>query len=137
MTRLSIVLDSLTRWKFAAFDPLCRTRYHPDHEAYSVPDSNQSREDFLNTARYLKIGSSLWVDRVFSNAVLSGMYNFHASASAYAQFWNDSFNTATSSIQLSHRQVWQAFVQESIRTVATTGGIDFEADLNIAIDEVS
>ena len=34
-------------------------------------------------------------------------------------------------------QVWQAFVQESIRTVATTAGTDFEADLNIAIDEVS
>ena len=77
------------------------------------------------------------MDRVFSNAVLSGMYNFHTSASAYAQFWNDSFNTATSSIQLSRRQVWQAFVQESIHTVATTAGTDFEADLNIAIDEVS
>ena len=116
---------------------ICHTRYHPDHEAYSVPDSNRPREVFLNTARYLKIGSSLWVDRVFSNAVLSGMYNFHASASAYAQFWNDSFNNAISSIQLSCRQVWQAFVQESIRTVATTAGTDFEADLNIAIDEVS
>jgi len=65
------------------------------------------------------------------------MYNFYASASAYAQFWNDSFNNAISSIQLSRRQVWQAFVQESICTVATTAGTDFEADLNIAIDEVS
>jgi len=40
---------------------VCKTRYHPDHEAYTTPNSNRAREVFINSAQYLKIGTSLWV----------------------------------------------------------------------------
>jgi len=116
---------------------VCKTRYHPDHEAYTTPNSNRAREVFINSARYLKIGTSLWVDRVFSGAILSGMYHFHASANAYTQFWNASFGNTTIPIKLGRKQIWQAFVQESIRTVGDLTKVDLEADLNIAIDDVS
>jgi len=112
----------------------CQTNYHPDHESYLPSNSTKRHEVFLNTAHYLKIGASLWVDRIFSNAVLSAMYNFHASASAYTQFWNDSFGT--SSCQVTRRQIWQAFVQESIRSVVDMSNLDFEAAENLAIDDV-
>ncbi len=48
---------------------------------------------YLNSALYLKVGQSLWVDRIFSTAVLNAMYSFHASSSAYVEFWNNSFGT--------------------------------------------
>ena len=115
----------------------CETIYHADHEVYKTPSSNTPQEVFLNNARYLKVGSNLWVDRIFSKGVLSGMYNFHASANAYMQYWNDSFGKTTSPLNLSRKQVWQSFVQESIRTTAEISNIDFEARQNIAIDEVS
>src|SRR5271156_2756298 len=34
----------------------------------------------------------------FSNSVLSGIYSFHASASAYTEYWNNSFGTAEVSL---------------------------------------
>jgi hypothetical protein len=70
--------------------PSCNTIYYADHESTKNPDDSISRF-YLNSARFLKIGQQLWVDRVFSNAVLNGMYSFHASSSAYAEFWNASF----------------------------------------------
>jgi len=112
----------------------CDTHYHADHESYTPPNSTNPHEVFLNSAYYLKIGTSLWVDRSFSNSLLSAMYNFHASASAYTQFWNDSFGTP--SCQVTRRQIWQAFVQESIRSIANMSNMDFEATQNLAIDDV-
>lgn len=110
----------------------CYTFYHPDHENYSVNGKNQ--EVFINSAQYLKIGANTWVDRVFSNAVFGGMYNFHASANAYMQYWNECFGT---SITLSQRQIWQAFTQESIRAIAEASGVDFEAEREMDIENVS
>jgi hypothetical protein len=71
---------------------------------------------YLNSAKYLKVGQTVWVDRTFANAVVNGTYNFHASASAFAEFWNASFwsTQSTKSRRVSHHQVWQAFVQESV-----------------------
>ena len=71
---------------------------------------------YLNTARYLKVAQSTWVDREFSNSVLNGVYSFHASAAAYTEYWNNSFGT--SEVNITHHQVWQAFVQESICTIS-------------------
>ena len=44
---------------------------------------------YINAAQYMKVGQTLWVDRIFSAAVLNGMYSFHASASAYTEYWNN------------------------------------------------
>lgn len=64
------------------------------------------------------------------------MYNFHASSNAYMQHWNDSYGQTTPSVKLSRKQVWQAFVQESIRSVASASKVNFEANQNSSIDHV-
>ncbi|CAA7271387.1 unnamed protein product [Cyclocybe aegerita] len=114
---------------------VCKTHYYPDHKDFPSPVYNQQREIHLNSARYLKIGQTLWVDRVFSKAVLSATYNFHASANAYTQFWNDSFGNVTTKVVLGRPQIWQAFVHESTRMVATALEEDFETDANAKVDE--
>jgi hypothetical protein len=93
--------------------PTCDTHYTADHERF-LDSANKItwKRLYTNNARYLKVGQNLWVDRSFSKAVLNGMFSFHASSQAYAQFWNNSFGTTTNTITLRH--VWQTFVQESI-----------------------
>ena len=65
--------------------PSCQITYFADHERVLQKDDRHTKV-YLNSAKYLKVGQSLWVNRVFSNAVLNGMYSFHASASAFAEF---------------------------------------------------
>ena len=93
----------------------------------------------MNSAKYVKVGQSIWVDRVFSNVLINAMYTFHASASGYKEFWNNSFGKMqpSSSFRLSHRQIWQAFVQESIHTVASVAKIELTVHDNLGIDEVT
>jgi hypothetical protein len=70
---------------------------------------------------------------------MNGMYSFHASAAAYTEFWNNSF-WATQNVRcqkLSRRQVWQAFIQESIRMVAAKSQLNLELRDGLAIDEVA
>ena len=66
----------------------CGAIYYSDHECFKDNYGSWTK-CYLNSARFLKIGQSTWVDRNFTHSVLSGMYNFHASASAYMQYWND------------------------------------------------
>jgi hypothetical protein len=112
----------------------CDAVYHPDHENYTS-ENGITQEVFINSARYLKIGASVWVDRVFSNAVLGGLYNFHASTNAYMLYWNQCFGNSTT--ELSRRQIWQAFAQESIRSIAEASDVDFEAKRELDIDDVN
>jgi hypothetical protein len=109
----------------------CKTIYHADHE-YSVHDKKEMKV-YLNSAKYLKVGQKVWVDRSFSKAVLNGMYNFHASTSAFMEFWNMSFTLSS----LSRRHVWQAFIQESIRHIAKELETELELPGNLPIDEVT
>ena len=60
------------------------------------------------------------------------MYNFHASASAYAEFWNSSFSST-----LSRCHVWQAFLQESIRVVASASGSSLILHDSLTANEVA
>jgi len=97
---------------------ICRTLYSADHEHLTenvTATETCCQKLYLNSATYLKIGQNLWVDRVFSNAVVNGMYSFHASAAAYMEYWNNSFGVLQQDklFKISHRQVWQAFVQET------------------------
>ena len=91
---------------------------------------------YLNSAKYLKVGQTLWVDRVFANAVVNGMYSFHASASAYTEFWNNSFKTGNPN-KISRWHIWQAFVQESIRSIAAISNINLQLQDGLAIDDVT
>ncbi|KIJ97350.1 hypothetical protein K443DRAFT_74110, partial [Laccaria amethystina LaAM-08-1] len=65
------------------------------------------------------------------------MYNFHASASAYMQFWNDCASVTDSNVQLTRRHIWQAFVQESIRTIASIKNENLELPEKLPIEEVA
>jgi len=93
------------------------------------------RRVYLNSAKYLKVGKSLWVDRLFSTSVINAMYNFHASASAYAEYWNNTFGTEQLLVTRCH--IWQAFVQQSVRTIAEECGFDVEFDNGLNIKEVT
>ena len=62
-------------------------------------------------------------------------YNFHASANAFMQYWNDQNSISDSNFQIMRRQVWQAFVQESIRTIASAKKTNLELKDNLTIEE--
>jgi hypothetical protein len=122
--------------------PKCSTLYSADHERMlKNAATNECSCLYLNSALYLKVGQSLWVDRIFSAAVVNGMYSFHASSSAYFEYWNNSFGLTDPKnlYQITRRQVWQSFVQESLRTIASSvdPNNNLELDNNLSIDEVT
>jgi CxC5 like cysteine cluster associated with KDZ transposases len=65
--------------------PSCQTAYLADQEQ-ALQVGNRHTRVYLNSAKYLKVGQSLWVDRVFSSAVVNEMYSFYSSASAFTEF---------------------------------------------------
>ena len=101
----------------------CETIYYADHERTPAANDTEAMRFFLNSAHYLKIGQKLWVNRVFSVAVLNAMYDLHASASGWMKFFNDTYGHKD--FKLSQCHIWNAFVQESIREISVTSGIDF------------
>ena len=121
--------------------PKCSTLYSADHERV-LQNTNTTNKEYtsvyLNSALYLKVGQSLWVDRKFSTAVLNGMYSFHASSSAYVEFWNNSFGNIDikNRYQITRWQVWQSFVQESVQTIAASvdpnNNLELDDKLNIS-----
>ena len=124
--------------------PQCKTIYYADHESSESIDQDGGGNDggtkvYLNNAKYLKVGQSVWVDRVFSGGVINGIYHFHASSSAFAEFWNATFwsSQKTESRKISRRQIWHTFVQESMRTVAKSSGVTLEMENGIPIEEVT
>ena len=117
--------------------PRCETLYAADHERFQDTSTiqNNLKRVYLNSAKYLKVGKSLWVDRLFSTSVINAMYNFHASASAYTEYWNNTFGTEQ--FLVTRRHIWQAFVQQSVRTIAEECGFDVEFDDGLNIKEVT
>ena len=118
----------------------CDTMYYADHER--APIENREKKIsriYLNTARYLKVGQNTWVDWSFSHAVVSGVYHFHASVASYAEYWNDGIwkHQSEGVGKLSRRQIWQTFVQESIRSIASSSGVDLELEDGIALDQIT
>ena len=110
----------------------CKTIYHADHE-YSVHDKMPMKY-YLNSAKYLKVGQKVWVDRTFSKAVINGMYNFHASTSAFVEYWNMSFELSE---MITRRHIWQAFIQESVRRIAEASGQVLELPASMGINKVT
>ena len=66
---------------------------------------------------------------------MNGMFSLHASSQAFTQFWNNSYGSNTTTI--TPQQVWQAFTQESIRTIANKSSHSFELIDNLPISEVT
>jgi CxC5 like cysteine cluster associated with KDZ transposases/CxC6 like cysteine cluster associated with KDZ transposases len=118
--------------------PKCKTSYSADYERPCKAE-NTWMKIYLNSAKFLKVGKNIWVDRVFSSAVLNATYNFHASSTAYAEFWNASFwsTQKTLSKKVSRRQVWQAFIQESVRRVASVSDFNLEVPDKLSINELA
>ena len=116
----------------------CDAKYYADHEGVNQASGRRNRI-YLNSAKYIKIGQRVWVDRSFSNAVVNGMYSFHASAAAYTDYWNNTFGQVDldHSIKLDRRHIWQAFVQESVRSIATDQDVYLELNENLPIYEVT
>ena len=117
--------------------PGCDTLYSADHERFwhKFGDSKQPKRVYLNSAKYLKLGTDLWVDRLFASSVINAMYSFHASASAYAQYWNITFGTKSTVLTRAH--MWQAFVQDSLCTIAAESKINLELNDPLNITEVT
>ena len=90
---------------------------------------------FLNSANYLKVGQKLWVDHEFSSAVLNAMYDLHASASGWTNFFNDTYSNE--GFEVSRRHIWAAFIKESIWQVSDVSEIDFSIQNISSIDEVT
>lgn len=113
----------------------CLTIYQADHERVIEKD-NPTTRIYVNSAKYLKIGQNTWGDRTFSSAIVNGMYSFHASASAYTEFWNNSYGiNGKHMTKITRRQVWQAFIQESIRTIGYESKINLQIQNGLSISE--
>ena len=121
----------------------CHTLYSAHLQSFKDHPQDKTNHDrtgvLSNSARYLQIGRNLWVDRNFSNAVVKSMYNFHASANTYCDYWNSTFGSSNPAdrLKLGRKQVWQAFVQESIWTVASSDDVDFETPAKLSIDDLT
>ena len=106
-----------------------------EHFLHKFHGAQQPKRVYLNSAKYLKLGTDLWVDRLFASSVINAMYSFHASASAYAQYWNITFGTKSTVLTRAH--MWQAFVQDSLRTIAAESKINIELNNPLNITEVT
>lgn len=86
--------------------PTCETTYFADHERFKTNVTLWNKV-YINSAKYIKIGQSIWVDRIFSKAILNSIYSFHASVSAFAEYWNNTYGLVTSSqsTNITRRQV--------------------------------
>ena len=84
--------------------PNCETLYAAAYERFEDTSTveNTFKRVYINSAKYLKMGQSIWVDRGFALAAVNPMYNFHASASAFAEYWNNTYGTKEISITHAH-----------------------------------
>ena len=116
----------------------CETLYYADYESLDRNTDNPQRV-YLNSAKYLKVGHSVWVNRVISSTVVNAMYSFHASAAAYTEFWNNIYaclNPESTSL-ISHWIIWQAFVQESVRDISLASQQHLTLSDKLSINEVT
>jgi len=116
----------------------CNARYHADNKDI-IQASEKRSKLYLNSAKYLKIGQNIWVDWIFSNTVVNAMHSFHASAAAFTKYWNNIFGQIDleCSAKLYCPHIWQAFIQESIWTIAANQDIYLELNEDLPNDEVT
>ena len=50
-------------------------------------------------------------------------------------FWNDCTSVTDSKVKVTRRQIWHAFVQESIRTIASVNNENLELPEKLPIEE--
>ncbi|KAF9497950.1 hypothetical protein BDN71DRAFT_1504370, partial [Pleurotus eryngii] len=97
--------------------PKCSTMFWADHKSFT--DNSRQLALYLPNTKYLKVGTQVWVDHIVSKAIVNANYSFHASTAAITEFWNYLFvQPSGASFTLTCRQVWKAFVLESIHLLA-------------------
>lgn len=114
----------------------CHTTYLADHDRVKNTSTNEYDRRHLNGARFLKIGRELWADRTFTNSILCATYSFHASTSAFMDFWNESVGR-DAGINISHRQVWHAYILETMHMIAGDQGVDLLLPDHYNIEQVT
>ncbi|KAL0948135.1 hypothetical protein HGRIS_010756 [Hohenbuehelia grisea] len=116
----------------------CDTIFYADHDSAVKPDDHLKRtRTYYNSAVYLKVGQKLWVDRQFSKSVVNAVYSFHASTAAITSYWNESFEIPGNTFIASRRQIWQAFVQETVCQVASSSNMELALDDGLPINDVT
>ncbi|KAF9486647.1 hypothetical protein BDN71DRAFT_1564217 [Pleurotus eryngii] len=114
--------------------PKCSTMFWADHESFI--DNNRQLTLYLPNAKYLKVRKQVWVDHIVSKAIVNANYSFHASTAAITEFWNYSFvQPSGASFTLTCRQVWKAFVVESIHLAGFSNSTMIFMD-NLKISEL-
>lgn len=108
----------------------CKVTYTADSE------HDTQSECYVNSAKYLKLGAITWADRIFCAGVVNGMYSFHASTGAYMDYWNNTYTSHTSNT-LSQQHIWQAFVQQSIRMIASDTHSSLVVENNISVERLT
>lgn len=114
----------------------CNTTYYADHDRAWNNTEQRYDQYLLNSAVYLKLGQSTWADRTFTNSVVNATYSFHASPSAFADYWNESHGRQASA-KLTRRHIWQAFIAETVRMVAQDDGTNLSVPSNSNIDDIT
>ena len=109
--------DLVKAWVLHGHCDRCKTSYYADHTRFRESDTDEWQRSILSSARFVKLGQSTWADRAFTTSVLNATYSFHASTSAFAEFWSTSFGDQANTT-VTRRHVWQAFISESIAMVA-------------------
>lgn len=127
--------DSVTAYVLHGDCTQCHTTYYADHTRFRTTDEGDWQRAMLNSSRFVKLGQSTWADRTFTNSVLNATYSFHASTSAYAQYWTSSFGQDTG-VSITRPHIWQAFVAETIFMLAQDLKIDLVVPDNVDIDTV-
>ncbi|TEB26985.1 hypothetical protein FA13DRAFT_1635316 [Coprinellus micaceus] len=109
--------DAIQAWVLHGHCEHCGTSYYADHTRFRNTTTQEWQRSMLSGAHFVKLGQSTWADRTFTSSVLNATYSFHASTSAFAEFWSTSFGLGGNTT-ITRRHVWQAFVSESISMVA-------------------
>jgi len=116
----------------------CKTLYQQTMKVsvkLYLKEKPKTQRIYLNSAKYLKVGQSVWVDRVFSMLWLMECTVFMHQLQ-HIQNMEHSFGVFAEDkpLELTRRQIWHAFVQESTRTIAASAGINLELNDGLAID---
>ena len=99
--------DTVEAWVLHGLCSGCKTSYYADHTRFRGSDEEEWQRSILSSARFVKLGQSTWSNRTFTSSVLNATYSFHASSSAFAEFWTTSFGVQTGT-DLTRCHVWQA-----------------------------
>ncbi|KAF4596425.1 hypothetical protein EYR38_007812 [Pleurotus pulmonarius] len=115
----------------------CSSMFWADHESFNDPPNDRRLAIHLPDAKYLKVGTQVWVDHLVSRAIVNANYSFHASTAAVTEFWNYSFvQPSGATFKLTRRHTWKAFVLESIRLLAEPSGAELLFVDNMAVKDL-